>query len=467
FSFSPDTMRLIAHLAGFKVEETTPSPLVFSDIYGYTNSGLLKFAIALFAMTLDALSRILYALTGGRAVCSTSFVTVCRKEEAKYPVKVLHIITRLDRGGSAMVMDDIVTGIDKNKFETHLLCGSFNGFSDKEADALKNSCASFRIEPSLKRDPGFSDVKALFKLYGIIRKGGFDIVHTHTSKAGFIGRIAARAARVPVVIHSTHGHVFYGYFGSLKTKLFILLEKIGAHFCDAVLCLTELEIRDHLKLGIGRRRLFEVVHSGVDIKKFASPASPPSEVRAGLGIKPDATVIGTVARLDPVKGVKHLIDAFGIISSSRNDTILMIVGDGEERDALEALAADKGLSHRVLFLGFREDVPDLLHSMDIYVQPSLNEGYGKSIVEAMSAGLPIVASDVGGIPFLISNGTNGLLVPAGNSSALSDALEKIIFSEDMRKNISRNARESVSDIFSVENMIKKIEETYTRLLSVS
>ncbi len=317
---------------------------------------------------------------------------------------------------------------------------------------------------TLKRDPSpIADFKALLKLYSFIKRGKFDIVHTHTSKAGFIGRLAARMAHAPVVIHTTHGHVFYGFFGKLKTKLFVILEKVGAAVSDRIFCLTELEIKDHLDLGIGRRELFAALPSGIDIETYAAPSVPREETRRRLGIPAGAPVIGTVARLDPIKGGKYLLEAFISIKDADSAPYLLFVGDGECRAELEARARDSEASGRVIFAGLRRDVPDLLHAMDIFVMPSLNEGYGKAIVEAMSAGVPVVATEVGGVPTLIESGTNGLLVPAADAAALAAALVKLIRSPETACALSDAAKKKVDEKYSVGAMVRDVEAAYTSL----
>jgi glycosyltransferase involved in cell wall biosynthesis len=337
--------------------------------------------------------------------------------------------------------------------------------SEAELRELKSACSIFMIEASLKRDPRpLYDLKALFRLYRFIRNGKFDIVHTHTSKAGFIGRLAAQLAGAPIVVHSTHGHVFYGYFGKLKTKLFVFLEKNAAKISDRVLCLTEMEIEDHLKLEIGNWELFRYVYSGVPLEQYSKPATPPEAVREKLGLPPDALVIGTVARIDPVKGIRYIVEAFRLLYDENPRAHLVLAGDGEDRPALETVAREYGIADRIHFLGHRTDVPDLLHAMDVFALPSLNEGYGKAIVEAMCAGRPVVATRVGGVPALIKDGETGLLVPPADPAALAHSAGLLINDAGMRRRLADAALRSVTDIYGVEAMIRLHDVIYTELL---
>lgn len=385
--------------------------------------------------------------------------------EPRRKIKILHIITRMDHGGSADDTVRIIKGVPPEKYESSLLCGSLEQLSETELRELKSSCSSFTIEPSLKRDPKpLSDLRALFRLRRFILNGDYDIVHTHTSKAGIIGRLAARLAGRPVTVHSTHGHVFYGYFGKLKTSLFVFLEKHIATITDRVFCLTEMEIEDHLTLNIGTRGLFSCVYSGVPLEQYATPANPREQTREKLGLPPAALVIGAVARIDPVKGIRHIVEAFKLLHAENPNAHLLLAGDGEDRPELEKLSREYGISDRLHFLGHRTDIADLLHAMDIFALPSLNEGYGKAIVEAFCAGLPVVATRVGGIPALIKDGETGILVPPADPAALANAISRLLNDPALRQQLSAASLRRVSDDLSVEAMIRRHDEIYTELL---
>jgi len=466
FTFSPRNFRYCAERAGLRALRIIPSPSTRGDPYGYAKKRPAKALTSPVVTAVDVLARTAAAATRGRRIISTAFIAVCAKTPPPGRAKVLHVITRMDHGGSATDTRDIITGTDGSRFESHLVCGSLNQLTEEEERQLRSACAGFAVEPSLRRDISpLQDLTALLRLYRLIRDGGFDIVHTHTSKAGFIGRLAAWLAGAPIIVHSPHGHVFYGYFSPLKTKVFILLEKLAARVTDRLLCLTRMEIKDHLKLGVGWRGIFDVLPSGVPLEKFAAPSTPPDAVRRKLGIPPDAIVTGCVARLDPVKGIRHLILAFSLLADIEPPPYLLLVGDGEDREELERLAREKGVAPRVIFAGHRHDVPDLLHAMDVFALPSLNEGYGKAIVEAMCAGRPVVATAVGGVPSLVTNEETGLLVPPANPEALAVVLRRLISDPLSRTRIARAGLRSVSDDFSVEAMNRKLEEIYTNLLA--
>jgi len=465
FEFSPGVLRYAAGRAGLATVAMFPSPSSRDDPYDYVEGSGTKKLLARMVGAYDGASGALYGLSRGRAIMSPSFGAVFVKGEFNRRAKVLHVITRMDCGGSAVNTANMIKNADRERYEPSLLCGSVSQLSATDEAELRNACAEFAVEPALRRNPHpFYDPAALFGIYRFIKSRDFDIVHTHTSKAGFVGRLAAHFAHVPVIIHSPHGHVFYGYFHPLKTRLYITLEKIGAKVSDRILCFTMLAIRDHIELGIGRREQFREMKSGVPVEQFMSPARDPQTVRAELGIPAGSKVIGNVARLDPVKGVRYLIRAFGILSGARDDVRLVLVGDGEEKAELAALVKDMGIEGKVCFAGQRSDVPDLLHAMDVFVLPSLNEGYGRVVVEAMSAGLPIVASRVGGVPTLVEDGENGLLVPAGDPEAIAAAAGRILDNPQLAAEMSEASRKLVSANHSVEAVQGILEENYRNLL---
>jgi len=317
--------------------------------------------------------------------------------------------------------------------------------------------------PELVRNPSpVKDVLAFLKLYGLIRRGRFDLVHTHTSKAGVLGRVAARLAGVPRIVHTPHGHIFTGYAGKTLTCLFILLERRAATFTDRIIGLTDREVQDHLEQKIGRAEQFVSIPSGVDLKRFERvEQSEALAVKASLGLSPSARLIGSVGRMEPVKGHRYLLDAFRYLAPRFPNLYLAFAGEGELLPELRSCARSEGLADRVFFLGWREDVPALLHTFDLFALPSLNEGMGRALVEAMAAGLPIVATRVCGIPEVL--GEAGLLVEAGNVQALAGGIERLLLDPELRARLGKVAQERAQS-YSVEVMLSKIQALYHQLL---
>ena len=378
--------------------------------------------------------------------------------------RVLHVITRLDRGGSAENTLLTVAGSDQSRFAITLAHGLTQGRrSDTEERAKSRGVDFIKIIPLVRDIVPPKDVLALFSLQRLMRKGGFQIVHTHTSKGGLLGRIAAYLAGVPIVVHTPHGHVFYGYYGAILSRVFIWLERWAARFTDRIIVLTAADAEDHVRFGIAAPEKFSVIHSGIDFSPFEKAGRQCRETRLALGLDPNGLVVGTLGRLTAIKGQDDLLRAFVRLQKQLENVWLLLVGDGEERGNLEHLAERLGVAERVVFAGWRDDIQALLRTMDIFAFPSLNEGMGKALVEAMYVGLPSVATAVGGVPELIEHGVEGLLVPARHPEKLASALEELARDEEKRQTFGAAARQR-AQAYSVESMIEKIEVLYDSLL---
>ncbi|MFO0730150.1 MAG: glycosyltransferase family 4 protein [Nitrospiraceae bacterium] len=291
------------------------------------------------------------------------------------------------------------------------------------------------------------------------------LVHTHTSKAGVLGRIAAWIARVPAVVHTPHGHVFYGHFGSATTKLFLHIERWLSRFTHRMVALTEAERADHLDRAVGEAGKFAVVPSGIDLDRFRQVAVGDKAAPETFACPPDAFVVGSVGWLTGIKGHRFLIEAVAELAADHPDLHLVIVGSGDLKGALEQLATSLGLRKRVHLIGRREDVDLCLAGMDLFVLPSLNEGMGRALIEAMAAGLPAIATRVGGVPALIEDGRTGLLVPPADSHALAAAIRTLVEDPARRRAMGAAGQASVTERFSDGAMVRSLERLYRDLLT--
>jgi glycosyltransferase involved in cell wall biosynthesis len=317
--------------------------------------------------------------------------------------------------------------------------------------------------PKLVRDLNpLADLSAFISLLKIIRRARPRIVHTHTSKAGILGRWAAWLCRVPVIVHTPHGHVFWGYFKPWQTRLFILLERWTARITTRIVALTPQERAEHLRFRIAPEEKFTVIHSGVDLVPFFTSHLDGAVVRARLGISPDTTVIATAGRLTAVKGQATLIRAVAEILRQREKVFLLILGEGELRSDLEALSADLGVAEGVRFLGWRPDVAAIMAACDIFCLSSLNEGMGKVLVEAMALGKPIIASTVGGIPDLVVPAETGILVPPADSDALAKAILTLCADPEMMRKMGSQGKRKAPG-YGADIMLNKIDNLYTEL----
>jgi len=371
--------------------------------------------------------------------------------------RVVHIITRLDVGGSTENTLISVTRLPPQEFTCTLISGQTTEPPPGLAQSLSRAGVTWIDIPSLRRPVNpIADCSALWRLTRVIRRMRVDIVHTHSSKAGFLGRLAARLAGVPHIVHTPHGHIFEGYFSPLATRAFIALERLAARWTDCIVTLSDEEARDHLRHGIGRPEQFVTIPSGVDLDPILQATPVP--------LAPGRPVIGTVARLVPVKGIHHLIEAAPAVLRKAPNARFVIVGDGESRLALEAQVRALGLADRFLFAGFQSDAPAFLAGMDIFVLPSLNEGMGRVLVMAMALGKPIVATRVGGVPELLGNGEAGLLVPPADSAALAEAIGSLL-GDPARSQALGEAGRRRAPRYSAKAMLEALAKLYCGVMT--
>jgi len=383
--------------------------------------------------------------------------------------KVVHVITRLDQGGSARNTMLTVLGHDRSQFEPVVITGQAGkwdaqgGFTATMDNLrlLEKETIRYHIAPSLVRHiSAKSDLAALWKLVVLLRQEQPHIVHTHTSKAGVLGRLAAWITGIPMIVHTPHGHVFYGHFGWISSWVFLQIERLMGRITDELIALTTVEKTEHLERRIGRGDRFAVIPSGIDIGRFKEARTTGKVMPEWFGCPPDATVIGSVGWLTDIKGHRFLVEAVAQLKREYPHLHLVILGGGDQHDALLRQASNAGISESLHLVGHREDVELALAGMDCFVLPSLNEGMGRALIEAMAAGLPVIASQVGGIPALIHDGENGLLVPAGDGVALAVALRRILSDPTWASTLGQNAMESIGPGYGVPAMVRAIESIY-------
>jgi len=411
------------------------------------------------------------------SVESHRFPKLVFRSKVNTHIKVIHIITRLDMGGSAQ--NTLFTALhhDPQRYSVCLIKGSTAESAMTEAEtqlvdeklrtAKEQGIEVVDLRPLVRRISPFNDVKAFISIFRFLRRLKPDIVHTHTSKAGILGRLAACIARVPIIIHTPHGHVFYGHFGRSLSKIFLQMEKLLGRITHHQIGLTPEEGNDYLRLSVSKPSNTSVIHSGVDIHRFIEGAKQRTRKSKELGIPADSLVIGYVGWLIPIKGVTHLVNAMARVVEQHPKSILVLVGKGDEKGEEEIKLKEQveraGLADKVRFLGWRPDVDEIMGCFDIFVLPSLNEGMGRVLVEAMAAGLPIVASRVGGIPDLVKDGRNGLLVPPADASALAKAISDLL-AEKKNRNRMGKAGKKMCRPYSAKAMVEQIDDLYKELL---
>ncbi|MFQ5706408.1 MAG: glycosyltransferase family 4 protein [bacterium] len=377
--------------------------------------------------------------------------------------KILLIVTRLDKGGSAESTLYLARRLKERGHLVHLISGrTQEPETDLEAFAQQTGVPIVFL-PCLRRNLNpFRDFLAFLKLLGLMKRIRPQIVHTHSSKAGILGRLAGWLLRVPVIVHTPHGHVFYGYFNRIKTKLFVLAERWAARFTDRIVALTERGKQEHMALGIASADKFQVIPCGISLQRFLASASTNGRIRMELGISDREFVIGWAGRLVPVKGCEIFLRAGQHVLRKFPEARLLIVGDGVLRKSLEALCVELGMADATLFAGMRTDMPEVLRAVDLFVHTSYNEGLGRVILEAMACGAPVIATAVGGVPDLIQPGRTGFLVPPGDVSELAEKIGACIRQKDRRTSIVVAARKQLPS-FDVENMVSQVEALYREI----
>ena len=339
-------------------------------------------------------------------------------------IPVVHVITRLTLGGSSENTVSTMEALERAGYAGALALGP-QSEAATVTDARRRGCRLVQVDALCREIRPARDVAAVAALWRLFRRTRPAIVHTHTSKAGFVGRLAARLAGVPAVIHQPHGHVFYGYWGPRRTALFVALERLAARWTDTIVTLTPREVDEHLARRIGRREQYAVVPSGVPTAQLRATAPSRAAARARLGLAPGAFVVVGVGRLVPIKGFDLLVAALPALLARVPTAQVVLVGDGEERDALAARAAALGVGGRLRITGAVGDVTGHVAAADLLAAPSRNEGMGRVLVEAMALGLPVVGAAVGGIPDVIEDGECGLVVPPEDPAALAEALAEL------------------------------------------
>jgi len=358
-------------------------------------------------------------------------------------IHIQHVVLSLQPGGLENGVVNVVNRLNPNRFRSSVCClQQAGGF------AARLSAVELAIHEMGKR--GGIDFFLPLRLANLFRRTKPDIVHTRNADAFFYGFLGAKMAGVRSVIHSEHGRTFG------ERRLRYLVQREFSRYTDVVFSVSEQLKRDLVaRIGIPANRI-RVIYNGVDFDKFASTQRDQS--RAQLGVRSDEFLVGSVGRLVRVKNFPLLLRA--ICAPGMNKVIVALVGDGPERKALEVLARSLEISERVRFLGHRDDVADLLAAMDVFVLPSISEGMSNTLLEAMAAGIPAVASDVGGTPEIVRDGIDGLLFESGNLTALRDKLQRVLADGALRMCFAEAGRIRVLRDFSMEAMITSYEKLY-------
>ncbi len=371
---------------------------------------------------------------------------------------VHHLITKLELGGAQQNTLYCVTHHDRKRYAVSLGAGP-GGVLDGEANRIKDAKRFWF--PALKREISpWHDWRFVGAYAAFLRRERVDILHTHSSKAGILGRLAAFRAGVPVVIHTVHGWGFHDYQPAPVRALYIGLERRVAPRTDLLIAVSRENVDRGLRNGIGRKAQYRVIRSGIIPEEFSRPHRGRAAVRKALGVPLRAPLVITVGNFKAQKAPLDFIRSAAVVARAVPEARFLMAGDGELRPRARQLALELGIGDRVLMPGWRRDIPDLLHAADAFALSSLFEGLPRSVLQAATAGLPVVATAVSGTPEAVRDGVTGYLVPAGKPDTLGLRLIQVLRNPAKARAMGRAGRKLIGKEFDIRTMLKQIEEAY-------
>jgi glycosyltransferase involved in cell wall biosynthesis len=381
---------------------------------------------------------------------------------------VLRVIARMNLGGPAHHVSILHTRLDPARFDCRLLSGLPGAGEEAFVPPPLANGTRARLVPGL--GSAIHPVRDLCALVGVIRairEFRPDIVHTHTAKAGVLGRLAALVAsrRRPIVIHTYHGHVLEGYFGAVRSAAYRAAERMLGRVSDRLVGVSQATVDDLARLRVAPRSQFRVVRLGLELRPLLEASSADGmDFRRAAGASEGEILLGFVGRLVPIKRVDLLIRALALARARGSPVRLAVVGDGADRGNLERLARWERVTEHVSFLGYRRDMVGITSGLDVAVLASDNEGTPVFLIEAAAAGRPAVATAVGGVGEVVTSDT-GILVPPGDHLALSRAIERLASDRPLRATLGRRAREHVRDRYDAPRLVADIESLYEEVLA--
>jgi len=384
-------------------------------------------------------------------------------------VRVVHIITRLILGGAQENTLLTCEGLLR-RFgdDVMLVTGPAVGPEGSLIERGRGGGVALEVVPELRRsiDP-WHDLIAYRRLRRILADFRPDVVHTHSAKAGILGRAAAARLRVPAIVHTVHGAPFHPYQNGIAREFNRRCERWAARRCHALASVSDAMTELLVAAGVAPRAKFVTIHSGLEVEPLLAADAQRQRVRRELGFRDDQIVVGKVARLFHLKGHEYLLRAAPAIVAARPEVRFLLVGDGVLRKQLEADVARMGLSEHFLFLGLAapERIPELLAAMDIVVHTSLREGLARVLPQALIVGRPVISYDIDGAREVVLDGQTGLLLPPRSVEPLADAILRLAADPPLRARMGAEGRRLFTDVFRQERMVEELRRLYERLLS--
>ena len=375
---------------------------------------------------------------------------------------ILHIIARMNIGGPALHVAQLSSGLLQKGFETTLVSGRQADTEGDMTDLAEKYGLRFHLYNNLgARLSPLNDLYVCSMLWRFMRLTAPRIVHTHTAKAGALGRIAAKLAKVPIIVHTFHGHVFSGYWGPGISKIIIFIERILARLSTVILTVSESVRYELLQHNIAPPEKIYVLPLGLDLNIYKNCSAKTGQFRRELGVDTNIPLIGNVGRLVPIKNHRHFLTAAHLMVQAGFDGRFVIVGSGQLEIELQKLSRELGIGDLVIFTGWRRDLDRIYADVDVLVNTSINEGTPYAIIEAMAARVPVVATSVGGVPDIINSEMTGYLVSPDDVNSLVDAIHCALKTPDAMLDA---AQSYVLENHDLERMINRTVDFYSKLL---
>ncbi len=377
-------------------------------------------------------------------------------------INLLYIITKLELGGAQKQLLSLINNLDKEKYNIFLFTAK-DGLLIKEVLlmeglTLKRSGFLERAINPLK------DILAFIEIYNFIKKNQIQIVHTHSSKAGILGRFAAKFAKVPIIIHTVHGWSFHDYQPRIVGYFYLVLEKTCAIFTSKIIVVSQHDKDKGLANLVGKLSQYALIRYGINCQEFKHSQTR-IFARKSLGLTNVDLVVGMIACFKPQKAPLDFVELASVIKRYFPDIKFVLVGDGQLRKKIEVRIKQLNLNGQVILTGWRNDIPLILSCLDVFVLTSLWEGLPIVVLEAMASGVPLVATDTGGIGEVVVNGKTGCLVKRHDIQSMQVRVRELLSEIPKRLEFSRLSREKIGqEEFSLESMVKHTEELYFNLL---
>lgn len=384
-------------------------------------------------------------------------------------IRVIHVITRLILGGAQENTLLTVEGLSRiSDYRVTLVTGPAIGPEGDLIRRAKANGADLVVLPALRRAISpVHDLIAYRTLRRIFRREKPDVVHTHSSKAGILGRMAAHAENVPVILHTIHGPSFHPHQPRVANRIVISLERRTARYTNKLISVSDAMTEQYVEAGVAPREKFVTIYSGMEVAPFLAEDGARGRMRTRFGIRPDELVIGKIARLFKLKGYEYVLQAAPAVLRQFPRARFLFIGDGILRGELERMARRLGVIEKVTFAGLvePEDIPGAIKAMDVVVHASLREGLARVLPQALLSGKPVVSFDVDGAREVVIDGETGFLVKPESVEGLADAIEKALGDLPAAHRMAARGRELFTDRFRVETLVRKIDALYRDLLS--